>query len=99
MVLFATGKPRPGVIVQADQVQTPLDVLICPFTTTLVDAPLYRLPVTTCDGNGLTSPSQLMVDKVGPVPRDSVGRVIGHLENEDMLRLDVGLVTMLDLGV
>ncbi len=45
-------------------------VLVCLPTTTLRDAPLYRLSATPGDGTGLHLPSQVMVDKIMAVRRD-----------------------------
>ena len=98
VLLFAIGKPRPGVIVQADEVNTRTEILVCPFTSSLIDAPLHRPTIYPSAGNGLTAPSQLMTDKVGPVPRSRLGTVIGRLDTTDILRLDIALVTVLDLG-
>ena len=69
VVIIADGKPRPAVIVQDDRFATPVDVLLCPLTTTLIDAPLYRIPVAVTPSNGLKVSSQLMVDKVSSVSR------------------------------
>ena len=96
-MLFAKGKPRPGLIVQTDEIKTPVEIIICPFTTTLIDAPLYRPMVRPSADNGLTAQSQLMADKIGPTPRSSLGNVIGRLSDEDLLRLEIALVTILDL--
>ena len=98
IVLFATGKPRPGVIVQTDAVTTSAEVLVCPFTTTLLDAPLYRPTVQPGAANGLTAPSQIMADKVGPVPQGRIGEIVGRLEDTDIQRLNISLVTILELG-
>ena len=98
MVLFAAGKPRPGVVAQADEVTTPDEILICPLTSTLLDAPLYRPTVQPSAVNGLLGPSQLMADKVGPVPRARIGATIGHLNGPDLLSLNIALLTVLDLG-
>jgi mRNA interferase MazF len=67
------GKPRPALIVQADLFnETHASVTVVPVTSTLVDAPLFRLTVEPSPGNGLRSPSQLMVDKVTTVSRARV---------------------------
>lgn len=95
--MVAAGKLRPSVVVQADAVPTPRDVLICPFTTHLLDAPIYRIAVEPDGDNGLEAVSQIMIDKVGPVPRDKIGGVIGRLAEADMARLDTALMVMLDL--
>lgn len=97
VVLMADGKPRPAVVVQADQVPTPATVLLCPLSSFLVEAPLYRPQVEPDATNGLTRTSQLMADKTGPVRRDLCGDVIGTLAPGDLRRLDVALAVVLGL--
>lgn len=98
VVRVAMGKPRPAVVVQDDQFDTPVDIILCPFTTTLLDAPLYRLPVPATAENGLTTMSQLMVDKIGPARRDRIDAVIGRLSAEDMTRLTEAMAIILGVG-
>ena len=83
---------------QADGIETPVEILLCPFSSTIVDAPLYRPVIEPKEGNGLVTVSQLMADKVGPVPHARIGSVIGKLDAEDLYRLDLSLATILDLG-
>lgn len=85
-------------IVQDDRFETPVDVLICPLTSTLVDAPLYRLHLSPTAENGLNVASQVMIDKIGPAPRDKIGRVIGNLTEEEMARLTQAVAAMLGLA-
>ncbi len=73
-------------------------VTICGFTRDETDAPLFRLPVTPSDANGLDGPSRLMVDKLTTVSRDKVGYRIGQLEDEDLLRLNRALLIFLGLA-
>ena len=98
VVLVDMGKPRPAVIVQDDQLATPVDVILCPFTTTILDAPFYRLHVAATAENGLQVASQLMVDKIGPARRDRIDRVIGHLSTDDMMRLTEAMASILGMG-
>ena len=98
MILIAAGKPRPAVIIQDDRFETPLDVLICPFTSTLIDAPIYRLQVNPTPENGLEVASQVMVDKIGPAPRIKIGSVIGRLADDEMARLSQAVATIIGLA-
>jgi mRNA interferase MazF len=98
VVTVAEGKPRPAVIVQDDQFATPVDVLLCPFTTTLLDAPIYRLPINASQQNGLKADSQLMVDKIGLGRRDRVDAVIGQLTDDEMARLTEAMAVMFGVG-
>jgi mRNA interferase MazF len=57
------SKPRPALVVQADVFRDLVAVTVLPITSTLVDAPLLRLSVQPSPANGLTQPSQIMIDK------------------------------------
>lgn len=86
------GKPRPALVVQADVFNdTHASVTLAPVTSTLVDSPLFRLTVEPSPGNGLRSLSQIMIDKVTTVRRTRIGRSIGHLEDDALLRVSRAL--------
>jgi mRNA interferase MazF len=93
-----TGKPRPVAILQDDRFERLLSVTFCPFTTNPTSAPLFRLPVKPSDGNGLKEGSSLMVDKITTVARTKVGKRIGRLDDEDIVRLNRAIVVFLGLG-
>ena len=93
-----SGKPRPAVVVQADRwLQAHPSVTLCPLTSTLVDAPLVRLPVQPTARNGLKKPSQLMVDKLFTVPLSSLGKVVVQMEPQLLIELDLALRGWLEL--
>jgi mRNA interferase MazF len=92
------GKPRPAVIVQDDRFDATASVTVCAFTGDPTDAPLFRLPVVPTPSNGLDAPSRLMVDKITTVPKGKLGRRLGRLDDEDLLRLDRAMFVFLGLG-
>jgi mRNA interferase MazF len=93
-----SGKPRPAVVVQADRwLQAHPSVTLCPLTSTLMEAPLVRIPVAPSPRNGLRKPSQLMVDKLFTVPIEAVGDVVGQLEPQAVIELDLALRGWLEL--
>jgi mRNA interferase MazF len=48
------GKPRPALVVQSDLFnETHASVTVVPVTSTLVDAPIFRLTVEPSPANGL----------------------------------------------
>ncbi|MBA4748606.1 MAG: type II toxin-antitoxin system PemK/MazF family toxin [Sphingopyxis sp.] len=94
IVIIAAGKPRPAVVARADNVPTAREILLCPFTSYLLDAPIYRLHVEPDGINGLQVASQIMVDKVGPVPRDKIAEIVGTLADADMARLNTALIVV-----
>jgi mRNA interferase MazF len=78
------GKPRPALVIQADQFDEHATVTVLPVTSTLVAAPLLRITVQPSTESGLQKPSQVMVDKAMTVKRDKVGPVFGRI-GEDAL--------------
>jgi mRNA interferase MazF len=93
------GKPRPGVIVQADELgETTTSVLVCPLSSDLSDFRRTRPVVEPSAANGLRLPSQIMIDKVTPLRRDRVRRVIGSLDAESTERLNSALLVVLGLA-
>ena len=73
-----TSKPRPALVVQADVFNdTHASVTVCPMTSDVIDAPLFRVTLPPGARTGLQAPSQVMVDKVVSVPRSAIGRRIG----------------------
>ena len=92
------GKPRPAVIVQDDRFDATLSITVCVFTTDETEAPLFRLPVTPSDRNGLRSVSRLMVDKLTTVSKERLGARIGRLDDEDAVRLNRAIMVFLGLA-
>ena len=93
------GKPRPALVVQSDLFNgTHGSVTIVPVTTTLVDAPLFRMTIDPSPANGLRSLSQLMIDKVTTVRRDRIARRVGTLEDEKLLRATRALALWLGIA-
>ncbi len=92
------GKPRPAVIVQDDRFDATASVTVCVFTTDDTEAPLFRLPVTPSDRNGLRSVSRLMVDKLSTVAKERLGERIGRLDDEDVVRLNRAILVFLGLA-
>jgi mRNA interferase MazF len=83
---------------QADRwLQAHPSVTLCPLTITLVEAPLVRLPVHPTPRNGLQKPCQLMVDRLFTVPISSLGTVVGQLEAQLLIELDLALRGWLEL--
>jgi mRNA interferase MazF len=56
-----------------------------------------RIAVEPSGRNGLHKPSQLMVDKLLTVPAEAVGEVVGQLEPQVLMDLDLDLRSWLEL--
>lgn len=92
------GKPRPGVIVQSDLINSTDSILVALITSSLTHAPLLRLTVEPSIENNLKVTSQVMVDKILAFPRRKCGKVIGRLNNAELLALDQLLSVMFGLA-
>lgn len=70
------GKPRPALVIQANQFAEHATVTVLPVTSTLVAAPLLRVNVHPTAGNAYRS-FQVMVDKA-MIRRISLGAFWTH---------------------
>ncbi len=87
-----TGKPRPAVVVQSDLFNpTHASVTICPITSDCVDTPLFRVTLPPGERTGLSTASQVMIDKVVSVPRTAIVREIGRCDPIHLEAIDDGL--------
>jgi len=92
------GKTRPALVVQHDQAnETHASVVVCPFSSHLIDAPLFRIQVEPSQDNGLAAPSQIMVDKVSAVKRERIRQVVGRVSDEVMVQVNRSMALWLGL--
>lgn len=92
------GKPCPALVIQSDLFDAHPSVTILPVTSELRDAPLFRVTVQPTEGNGLTKPSQIMVDKPQSVAREKVGEVFGRLGDESMVAVNRALAIFIGVA-
>ena len=93
------GKPRPAVVVQTDLVNDiHASIVVCPITSHLQDAELFRLTLEPSSDNGLQKISQIMVDKIVAVRRDRIREPIGKIDEKLMIRVERSLAFWLGLG-
>jgi mRNA interferase MazF len=93
------GKIRPGVIVQADELgDKTTSVLVCPMSSDLSNFRRTRPLIQPSAANGLRLRSQIMTDKVSPVSRDRIRRVIGSLDARSTEMLNSALLVVFGLA-
>ena len=92
------GKPRPALVVQADQFAGLHGVTVLPLTGMLMEAPLLRVEIEPSPGNGLAKRSQVMVDKPQTPPREKLGPVFGRLDDVTLLAVNRALAVFLGLA-
>jgi mRNA interferase MazF len=93
------GKPRPALIIQGDVFNDiHASITVVPLTSTIIDAPLFRLTLDPSRQNGLKRVSQIMVDKVLTLPREKIGKRLGRLSNTLMIRVGRALSVWLGMS-
>ena len=92
------GKPRPALVIQADQFSEHTSVTVLPVTSTLVAAPLLRITVQPSAENGLQKPSQVMVDKAITINRNKLGPVFGHIDADMLVEVERCLAVFLGIA-
>ncbi len=92
------GKPRPALVIQADQFNEHTSITVLPVTSALIAAPLLRITVQPNEENGLQKPSQVMVDKALTVKRDKIGPAFGHIDANVMVEIERCLALFLGIA-
>jgi mRNA interferase MazF len=93
------GRPRPGVIVQADEFNEELStIFICPVSSDLQEGLQLRPIMEAKPSNGLRLRSQIMSDKMIALRRDRIRSVIGQIDAETSEQLDRALLVVLGLA-
>lgn len=93
------GKPRPGIVVQADELERgTTTVLVCPLSTDIRHSPRLRPTIEPNADNGLRTRSQVMTDKIAALRRDRIRAVLGTLDSETIDRVDRALLIVLGLA-
>lgn len=91
------GKPRPALVIQANQFSEHGTVTVLPVTSTLINTPLLRITVQPDLDNGLLKPSQIMIDKAMTVKHSKIGQAFGRIDSNVMLEIDRCLAVFLGI--
>ncbi|KAA0893152.1 type II toxin-antitoxin system PemK/MazF family toxin [Pusillimonas sp. ANT_WB101] len=92
------GKPRPALVIQADQFSEHTSVTVLPVTSRLVAAPLLRVTIEPGVENGLQKTSQVMINKALSVKRDKLGEAFGHIDVNTMVQVERCLAVFLGIA-
>jgi len=92
------GKPRPALVIQSDLFDALPSVTLCLITSTLRDAPIFRITVDPSAANGLQRVSQIQVDKILTVARERIGSVIGRLDDATLLKVNRSLAVFVGIA-
>ncbi len=92
------GKPRPALVIQSDYFSETATVTVLLLSGTLVEAPFIRITVTPSPQNGLTKPSQVMVDKSMTVMREKIGPAFGRIDDDMLLSITRSLAVFVGIA-
>ncbi|HEY0013190.1 MAG TPA: type II toxin-antitoxin system PemK/MazF family toxin [Allosphingosinicella sp.] len=93
-----SAKPRPWLVVQSDAYNALHPSLtLCLITSMKTGAVQFRIAVQASTENGLDEASEVMVDKLVTLSRESIVRVVGTLEPAPLADVDAALRRWLDL--
>ena len=69
------GKPRPALVIQADELFADLPtIVVLPLTSALADLPLTRVTIEPTAANSLRLASQVMVSRPQSCNREQIGQ-------------------------
>ena len=93
------GRPRPGVIVQADEFNKDLStIFVCPISSDVQERLSLRPILEAKPSNGLRLRSQIMTDKMVALRHDRIRSVIGRIDSKTSEQLNRALLVVLGLA-
>ncbi len=92
------GKPRPALVIQANQFSEHTSATVLTITSTLVAAPLLRITIQPSPENGLQKLSQVVVDKTLTVKRDKIGPAFGRIDADALVEVERCLAVFLGIA-
>lgn len=93
------GRPRPGIVVQANEFNSEFStIFVCPMTTDIQDDFQLRPLIDASPENGLRLGSQIMTDKTAAIRREQIRSVIGRIDEGTAEQLDRALLVVLGLA-
>ena len=93
------GKPRPALVLQSDvfnDIHATITVAL--ISSSLVQAPIFRLDITPNKQNGLSKESQIQIDKIMSIRKERIGAVIGEIDDSVLVRVNRALALWLGLA-
>jgi len=91
------GKPRPALVIQANQFSNHESITVLQLSGTYQDAPFIRISIEPNANNGLRKPCQIMVDRAMTLKRNKIGKPFGHIEPDTMLKVNHALAVFLGI--
>ena len=94
-----SGKPRPALVVQSNYFDQTLSLVVCPISSTIHEnIGQFRITILPTHQNGLRVESQIAVDKIMSIPKAKIGYIIGHADEDLMVRVNRALAVFLAIA-
>ena len=91
------GKPRPFLIIQNEKYLRTASVVVCPFSSQLIENKSYRPIFQPTPSNGLLLSSQLLIDVTTSYAVSRFSHAIGCLNANEIVVVDAVLADFLGL--
>ncbi len=92
------GKPRPALVIQSNLFAIHPSMTILPLTSELRETPIFRVRVQPDVSNGLSVPSDVMIDKLHTVARDKIRETIGSIGDEHLIEVERAIAVWLGIA-
>jgi mRNA interferase MazF len=92
------GKPRPALVIQAEEYRLTETDILALITTTENEASALRLQIKADESNGLQQDSFICLDKLMAIPLANLGKCYGKVSDEVMQEINVRLIKILGIG-
>ena len=93
----SAGKPRPALVIQAEEYRLTETDILALITTTKSEASAVRLPVKADESNGLQEDSFICLDKLMAIPLANLGKCYGKVSDEVMREVSSRLIKILGI--
>lgn len=91
------GKPRPWLVLQADDfLDDPFSITVA-MISTMADAALFRVSISPNATNGLEEASFVLADKIITLRATLVSRIAGSIDRSCMIQVENAVRMWLDL--
>ena len=92
------GKPRPAIVIQDDALTSSSaieSVIVCPLTSYLTNTRTFRVVIEPDDQNGLSKPSEAMIEKIASIKAARIRNTIGTVDPNTMRLVERALLVVL----
>jgi mRNA interferase MazF len=91
-------KPRPALVIQAEEYRLTETDILALITTTENEASALRIPIKTDENNGLQQDCFICLYKLMAIPLANLGKCYGKISDDVMQEVNARLIKILGIG-